>query len=347
MKSILLTIVILILWVNTIFAKNITDILGRDINIPDKIDKIVAIGPGAVRFVIYLGESNKLCGIENIENKVEDKLFRPYTFVIKDKIKNLEIVGEGGPGKMPYFEKLTILNPDLIVGTLFSKSQADLISEKTGVPVLILDYGETGLFNEIFFKSLKILSIALNNEKVYLELEEFIQSINDDLQKRTLNIKYPKRIYIGGVAYKGIQDINSTIRDFYPLRLINIDNVAKNIKSNGHAVLNWESLYQFNPDYIFIDKYSLNMIKRNFEKNRDKFNLLKAFQERRVYTILPYNSYNTNVELGFIDAYIIGKTVYPDRFKDIELRSKIEEILKKFLKVDIVLEDIDINFNFF
>jgi iron complex transport system substrate-binding protein len=47
--------------------------------------------------------------------------------------------------------------------------------------------------------------------------------------------------------------------------------------------------------------------------------------------VQPYNFYNTNVETMFVSAYAIGKWLYPERFRDIELTKKSSEILELFL----------------
>lgn len=34
----------------------------------------------------------------------------------------------------------------------------------------------------------------------------------------------------------------------------------------------------------------------------------------------------TNVETVFVDAYLVGKVLYPERFADVDVRKKAEEI---------------------
>jgi len=45
----------------------------------------------------------------------------------------------------------------------------------------------------------------------------------------------------------------------------------------------------------------------------------------------PYNSYNTNYETVLADAYFIGKTLYPDRFADVDPVEKADEIYTFFV----------------
>jgi len=58
---------------------------------------------------------------------------------------------------------------------------------------------------------------------------------------------------------------------------------------------------------------------------------LSAAKEGRVYGVLPYNFYSTNYETVLADAYFIGKTLYPDRFADVDPVKKADEIYTFFL----------------
>jgi len=58
---------------------------------------------------------------------------------------------------------------------------------------------------------------------------------------------------------------------------------------------------------------------------------LSALKEGRIYGVLPYNYYSTNYETILADAYFIGKTLYPDRFADIDPERKADEIYTFFV----------------
>ncbi len=295
--------------------------------------RIIAIGPGALRFVAYLGAVDKLCGIERIEFKLKRGLIRPYYKAVEKRIKKLPIIGEGGPGKLPYFEEIIKIHPDLIIAVGYTKSQINLICEKTQIPVLLLSYGNLGVLNKKFFTSLKLLGEKLNKEKRANELINFINLIKNDLLKRVKKIKTTKTVYVGGIAYKGIHDITSTDTDFYPFKLLKLKNVASFSKLKGHIFINWENLLKWNPDYIFIDKTSLPLIISDYKEYPFKYKLLKAFNQHHVFILLPYNYYNTNVSLALISSYCIGKKVYPEYFKDINLKKTAEKILYEFFKI--------------
>jgi len=61
-------------------------------------------------------------------------------------------------------------------------------------------------------------------------------------------------------------------------------------------------------------------------KNARNYKALKAFQNKQVYTLMPFNSYTTNVETAPADAYAIAKILYPKAFADIDPEKKADEI---------------------
>jgi len=92
----------------------VTDVLGRTVEIPEKVDKIVAIGPGALKGVVYMQAEDMLVGVENKEKKMISAL-RPHTLVIQDKIVNLPVIAEGGPDDPKVnMEVLMKVKPDVI-----------------------------------------------------------------------------------------------------------------------------------------------------------------------------------------------------------------------------------------
>ncbi|CCC80933.1 ABC-type Fe3+-hydroxamate transport system, periplasmic component [Thermoproteus tenax Kra 1] len=72
-------------------------------------------------------------------------------------------------------------------------------------------------------------------------------------------------------------------------------------------------------------------VAQDFNKSRDKYCALKAFREGRVYGILPFNYYWTNIATLFADAYYMGKVLYPDAFRDVDPVAKANEIYREFL----------------
>jgi iron complex transport system substrate-binding protein len=46
---------------------------------------------------------------------------------------------------------------------------------------------------------------------------------------------------------------------------------------------------------------------------------------------LPYNYYYTNIDIAIANAYYVGSIVYPDKFSDVDVIAKANEIFKELL----------------
>jgi len=313
MKKLIILIVAVLL-----NAKIVTDSLNRKVNIPDDVKRAVAIGPGALRLVVYIKAEDKIVGIEEKEKKFI--YARPYILAHKELL-NLPVIGMGGVNFRINLEKIISLKPDLIIAGYISKQRADLITKKTGIPVVVISYGKLGTFaNEKLFKSIKLLGSVFNTQKRAKRVVEFIKRLDLDIKRR--KFKCNKKVYIGAVAFKGLHGITSTMPKFPPFEMLGVHNAVKS-NAKSQIFINKEALFMLNPDVIFIDESGIKFIKKeNFIKH------LKAYKTHQIYGILPYNNYMTNIATAYADTYYIGKVLAPETFKDIDIMKKTDEIYK-------------------
>ncbi|WDC84833.1 ABC transporter substrate-binding protein [Caloramator sp. mosi_1] len=153
----------------------VTDMLGREVKIKDNVEKVVAIGPGALRLYTYVGDKNKLVGIEEFEKK--NPKGRPYIIANRELV-DLPTIGLGGPNNPPDAEKLLTVQPDVIFTTYpKDKAEADDLQNQTGIPVVVLSYGKVSLFDEAVNESLKIIGKVVNKEERAKQVVDFIENI--------------------------------------------------------------------------------------------------------------------------------------------------------------------------
>lgn len=310
--------------------RTITDMAGRKLKVPNKIERVVPLGSG-LRFLTYMQAVDKIVGIEAFEKKNKNTSSRPYSLAIADKVDKIPEIGEGGPGKLPDFEKIISIKPDLIIAMGLDISMVEMIQQKTGIPIIVLSYGGTGAPDlGMVIDSLRMLGKLLRKEKRADYLISYINSIQSDLQRRTSTIKEKPTVYVGAVSYSGRHGITSTQVNYLPLMLINGNNVANEIKKSGPIFLDKERILQWNPDLIFIDMSGIDLVRDDYQKNPDFYKKLKAVKEGQVFSVLPFNHYHTNIEIALANAYQMGKVIYPLYFKDINPEKKADEIFKVF-----------------
>ncbi|MFP4350545.1 MAG: iron ABC transporter substrate-binding protein [Thermodesulfobacteriota bacterium] len=309
---------------------SVTDMAGRRIRAPLNPDRIICLGPGALRLIVYLQALDRVAGVEEMEKRHPHG--RPYRVAHPDLV-NLPRIGPGGPAainKKPDLEAILAVNPEVIFVTYMEAALADEVQQTLGIPVVVLSYGESTTFDEAVFVSLKTAGAILDRAARAEAVIDYIQTLRKDLRGRTADIPKSERpsAYVGGIGHRGAQGIESTEQYYFPLDWIHAENAAEAVKSRigGHLFVDKETILALDPEVIFVDGGGSDLVAADYRKKPSFYQSLKAFQTRRIYGLLPFNYYATNIGTAVTDAYAMGKVLYPERFKDINPTQKADEI---------------------
>lgn len=313
----------------------ITDMAGRHVHIPKKVNRIVALS-ASLRYIVYLQAFDKVVAVEGIEKLKSIRGIntsgKPYWLAIAHSIDSIPDIGEGGPGKLPDFEKLIMVKPDVVF--TFESDNANLIQKKTGIPCIVIAYaGTNGFVIDDVKKTFSFLGNILDRTQRAKQLNAYIDNCIADLAGRVVGVNI-KKVYIGAVSARGSHGITSTESNYPPLQWLKTHNVADATGINGHAFISKEQIIMWDPEYIFIDTGGLPLVENDYIKNKVFYRNLKAVTHNSVYTVFPYNFYRTNIEIMIANAYYMGKILYPEKFKDINIRKKVGEIFTHFLGID-------------
>ncbi len=308
-------------------AFQVTDLSGRTVEFSETAEKVVAIGPGALRFVCYI-TADKVIGIEELEKN--SPTGRPYYTANASKLEGLPTIGQGGPQTQPDAEKLVSLKPDVIFSCLTDQAQSDELQAKTGIPVVVLDYGTISAFSKEVYDSLELVGKITGEEKRALEIVHYLENCKKDLNDRTKDIPEDDKpsVYVGGLGMQGVHGIESSSGKFPPFEAINAKNVVDETGKSGSLMIDKEKIISWDPDIIFMDSSGYELFKDDYQKNPAYYQSLSAVKEGRVYSMIPYNWYWTNIEIAVADAYYAGKVIYPAQFKDIDPIEKADELYK-------------------
>lgn len=339
MKKIIICISFFVLFIPLICSAavkiEVTDMEGRQVKTPINPDRILCLGPGTLRLIIYLQAESRVVGVEDMEKKNPGG--RPY-WIAHPELHKLPRCGPGGPagiGKKPDLETVLSLRPDVIFTTYMEDSMADDIQKILGIPVIVLSYGEYATFDEAIYKSLLVAGKILDKEKRAQNVVAYIESLRKDMHDRTRDIPADAKpaVYVGGIGYRGTYGIESSEQRYIPFKWLNVDNVAEQVKatSGSHVFMNKEMLLKIDPEVIFIDGGGMSIVKDDIQKKPEYYQALGAFSQQKVYVLLPFNWYATNVTTALADAFAIGKIIYPAQFKDIDPESKADEIYQFLL----------------
>lgn len=309
-------------------TKKVTDVLGREVEIPSESDSIIALGAGALRMVSYMQGTDKVVGVENLEGEVS--IARPYSYVYPELAK-LPVVGEGGSnGSTAYQEEIIKAKPDVIIAA-YDKDMAQDLTEKTGVPVVTVSYN--GIFDKNMDKSVELIGEVIGKQDRAKELITYMDELEKDLDDRTKDIddKNKPTVYTGAVSFRGEHGFEGTYGKYPPFEAINAKNVVDETKKEGALLVDLEKVSTWDPDIIFLNPQNMKLVNKDYKKNPDFYNSLSAAKNKKVYSQPSYNWYTTNVEIAIADAYYAGSIIYPEQFKDVNVKEKADEIYQKFL----------------
>ncbi|KLK88554.1 iron transporter [Methanoculleus sediminis] len=320
----------------------VTDGFGRAVAVPSPPESVVCSGSGCLRYLVYLQSQDLAVGVDDIEKEGRAIEGRPYALAYGAQFKDLPLIGEFRGKDDP--EKILGIGPQVILktgstGTAYATSagDADKLEAKTGIPVVAFPYGS--LRNDAekaeMYTGLRVMGEVLDKQDRAEEVIAYIEATIADLEARTADIpeSEQKTAYIGGVSSAGAHGIISTEPAYPPFLWVNAKNAAAGL-GTAHADVAKEALVDWNPGYVFIDVGTIQMENDGAIgelKSDPALQGLSAAKEGRVYGVLPYNFYSTNYETVLADAYFVGKTLYPDRFADIDPGEKADEIYTFFI----------------
>jgi iron complex transport system substrate-binding protein len=313
--------------------RTITDAVGRTVEIPATVEKIVPLG-NTPRMITYLGLAGKAVGIGGM---AADKIspVTAYAFANKDVWANVPVVGTDAAGATDYYpEQIIAVAPDVILCT-YNKELADEIHTKTGIPVVAVPMGT--LFGKDYEDALRLLGDVCG---VSDRAEAVISYINDclkDLETRTAGASDADKLTVLGAAatFKGAHGIEGVYSNYAVFNAIAANDVTAGMSDTvGGVLVDKEQVIGWNPQYIFLDSGGVTLVKTDYAENPDFYGQLQAVAAGNVYQYPSSTSYYSNVEIPIVNAYYVASLLYPEQFKDINFTDKANEIFKFFLSTD-------------
>jgi len=307
----------------------VKDMLGRKIQVPDEIESLVGIGPGALRLLVYMQVTERVAGVEEIEKRTG----RPYIFA-HPGLRDLEGIGPAFTGDP---ELIAARDPDVIFKTYTTRGEADELQQKTGIPVVALRYINPTSDWHVLDSALNLMGKVLDKRDRARELIEYYRKLTGNLEERTSGISEQKRpgVYLGGLSHRGTHGINSTSPYYESFEFVHAKNLAaplqKKYDNNEGVMLDLEQLMVWNPQVIFIDLAGKALVEEDIRQHGDYFRKMKAFREGEIYGVHPYNWYSTNYATVLANAWYIGSILYPGRFTGVDPVKKANEIYIQFL----------------
>ena len=305
----------------------ITDSEGREVEIPEKVESIVCLNVGALRYTCYMQAQDLVIGVEDYEK--EQSISRGYNYVNFELFQDLPVVGNNGEH---YPEEIIYADPDVIVMSAYDDSDADSLQEKTGIPVVVVP-GSDSMMDEGAYETFRIMGELYGKEDRAQELIDYMDSIKEDLETRTADVVEEDKLtaYVAGVSYKGAHGFEGTEAGYGPFAAINAKNLADETGQTGPFDIDLEQVLAWDPDVIFVDFNGLDLVNEDYASNPEYYEQLTAVQEGRVYSQISFRSSASNLDTALADTYYAASVLYPEQFADVDLEEKAAEIFEMLL----------------
>lgn len=311
----------------------ITDMLGREVEIPTKINTIICNGSNALRMVSYLNATDLMVGVEDTDKNYETSTKRDYAHANYAIFKDLPSIGKGGgTAYTAYPEEILKVMPDVIL-TCFVQEAAEQLQNETGIPVVSIRTPSSNFIDENWYAALRLTAELTGTQERCEELLSYIDSCKADLKERSSGVAEEDKpsVYTGAVTFSGAHGFAGTYANFGPFLAIDAKNVADETGERAAFEVDLEKVVEWDPDVIFLDPGNMNLVNEEYKANPDFFNALTAVQKGEVYTMPSFNNYSTNITYCIMNAYFAGKVLYPQQFADIDMKTKSTEIMEEFL----------------
>jgi len=324
----------------------VEDMLGRKLNItPGSYQRVICIGAGALRMYCYIGDVSLLAGVEDIDNsslserpKMFDGVARPYFIANEEAFKSLPSCGVGGPqSQVAETEKILACNPDIIISEYEDIDKANSLQELVGVPVVVIKYGNKGIFDENVKKTITLLGKIFDKEQKAKTLNDYIASSREEIERRVkdVTVSEQKKVYIAGLGNWGTTNHLMTAQNYEPFNIAKINNIVTDLAKDGIQAIEAEKFLSLAPqmDVMILDAAAIKNIKGLYKDDNTMFDACKAWEDDEVYLQMAYNAYYTNLEIALCNTWFNAKVIYPELFSDIDINAKLDEITEAFLGV--------------
>lgn len=354
------------------FAYTVTDMRGKQVNIPENLERVATIDDGFIEGVMtHLGVINKVTAIGSWSMKRDYKYTyettdgKKYTAKGVNTMKYLhpwlnDIPCFNSPqGDILNYETLAKADPQLVIlrvgdctvsGGSYFRGGDPAQLEKTITMIESLDIPLVVLFSPTYYgkaelssmkEEMRVLGDIFKQRDKALKLYEYLNETEIMVRNRTKNIKdKPNVLYFGlnsAARKQGGSGMVAGITTPESYIIENIVNAKNAYRGKGNnIILSGEQVYAIDPDVILLPTQNGYHPADELLKAPyyQNLNQLKAVQNKRVYA-LPWTPMNCSRRVEYpLDILIIAKASYPELFKDIKVHQFALDFYKKVYNVD-------------
>ena len=312
-------------------AKNITDMIGRAIEIPASINKVVATSP-PMTTVIYMIAPEKLTAL-NFEWTDSEKVY------VHSQYQGLPNIGGWYGTQDGSYEEFIASEPDIVIESIDEGGDGDLstVNERQvkfgKIPVVAVN--DTTSVEKVD-ASITFMGEVIGAQDNAKKLTDFNDKYLDIVHKKSPQITDKKNVYYAegndGLKTNPSGSVHGQLID-----LVGGKNVANSLSqgnTTGGVQVSIEQVISWNPDVIITtdpDFYAKVYNDSNWAN-------INAVKNHEVYLSpqSPFKWFDRPVGANMIIGVPwTAKVIYPDKYSDIDMLSATKEFYSNFYHFDL------------
>jgi len=312
-------------------SKNITDMIGRAIEIPNSLNKVVATSP-PMTTVVYMIAPEKLTAL-NFEWTDDEKVYVP------SKYHGLPNIGGWYGTQDGSYEEFIASEPDIVIESIDEGGDGDLstVNERQTkfgkIPVVAVN--DTTSVEKVD-SSISFIGEVIGAQDNAKKLTDFNDKYLDEVHKKSSQISDKKNVYYA----EGNDGLKTNPSGSVLDKLIDLvggNNVANSLSqgnTSSGVQVSIEQVISWNPDVIITtdpDFYAKVYNDSNWQS-------INAVKNHEVYLSpqSPFKWFDRPVGANMIIGVPwTAKVIYPDQYKDIDMVGATKEFYSNFYHYDL------------
>ena len=306
-------------------GRTIKDSLGRTVDIPQRVERILSLQPEITRLLAALGVTDRLVGLDYFIGR-EDHLFK----VLFPGGTGLPVVSR--PDESVNKEFILRLNPDLIFASPTELQVPDSIQSSLGIPVAAL--ASLGSF-EGLLREIELVGALTGSTERAGELERYFRRRLESISETAAQSAATER----PTAYLAFwSSLLRTPVSYEPIEAAGGRNVAGRLLpphlGTIGTVITIEQIIKWDPDFI--------LVQGNFLPRERRVTVEGVLGDKRLASLRAVKEKRIRYTLGFwywwdpagvlVETLYLAKLFHPERFTGFDLEREGNSIYEVFYR---------------
>ena len=329
--------------------KTVVDLMGREVKVPEEVQKIAAIAGPTYEMVFMLGSGDQIAMVKSGHTDSY-----PLANLTNPRLETLEGLA-ANPSSSVNIEDYLKHDIDLVV---YYDNEIELkkfdavdmaaivVSKNTGL-IASLDEAKSltiDQFIEKLTQPLDILSAALNTEEARSEYETWRDYCDEKLRmvyERTKDIPMEERqtVYWGNTWGEEIRSTYALKNRWYEVNLAGGQLIGPEENSNFPEVTA-EQLYSWDPDIILVDNHGglPGLVMQSMYRENSKWSTLSAVQNQQLHRIPAGVFFLDKGSTTTLLVLWMATILQPELFADIDMVEEVKYYYSEFYEFELTDE---------